>query len=89
MKPRVVVLLAVSLLLSTVMLAQAYSGDTTLLYRVEPGAAAGGAYWLSGLAWQISGSADSEEYRLADPAAPAGSGSGCCCTYLPSVCRGR
>ena len=60
------------------------------------GAASGGGYRLTGLTgdpsqggtWQVRGGASGGSYRLDAPAATSSYvGSGCCCTYLPSLMR--
>jgi len=76
--------LLVFLLVSTAILVGASGGSATSLYIVEPGAATGGGYQLTGLVWQFRGTASNGHYRLVEP---AGSSSGCCCTYLPCVLR--
>ena len=60
------------------------------------GSASGGGYRLTGLApdqlqgdaWQLRGEAGGGHYRLEAPTAVSSYvGSGCCCTYLPSLMR--
>lgn len=56
---------------------------------VQPGTSSGGGYRLASLAWQVSGTAAGGSYALTSPSAPELQGSGCCCTYLPCILRGR
>jgi hypothetical protein len=56
-------------------------------YVVEQGTASGGGYHLTSTTWQARGIASGGGYRLAVPASPAGTGTPCCCTYLPCVLR--
>jgi hypothetical protein len=72
--------LAVLVLLGSVTLAQAGRQPPLSWY------VAGGGYRLTGLAWQVSGTASGGRYRLVGPASP-GEGNQCCCTYLPCVVR--
>jgi hypothetical protein len=76
------------LLLGTVALAQSGGPNPPTLYTVEQGAASGGGYHLTSLAWQVSGEISGENYRLLGPAVPTLRGNGCCCTYLPCILRG-
>lgn len=45
-------------------------------------------YHLTSQTWQISGITSGDGIYLASRAAPAGTGSGCCCTFLPFICNG-
>ena len=56
-------------------------------YAVRMQAAAGGAYHLDGGGWQVRGAAGGPGYRLEVVASPAGTGTPCCCTYLPCILR--
>jgi hypothetical protein len=92
MKTRRVILMAVVALLFLSTGALAQPGG---LYTVEQGVASGGGYHLTSLTlpsvpgptWQVSGTASGGNYRLFAPPAPASTGSGCCCTYLPCATR--
>ena len=76
------------LLLTGIALAQGGGHGPTTLYTVEPGAASGGLYHLTGLTWQVDGTVGGGGYRLS-PTAPRLRGSGCCCTYLPCILLGN
>jgi hypothetical protein len=71
------------LLVGTTALAQSSGPDVVTGYMVEQGAASGGAYRLTALAWRVSGTASGGGYRLLEPTSVTLRGSGCCCTYLP------
>ena len=77
------------LLLGTVAPTRSGGHDPPVWRTVEQGAASGGGYRLTSLAWQVSGAASGGEYRLLGPAGPASSEDGCCCTYVPCVLRGQ
>jgi hypothetical protein len=82
----VAMLLTMALLMASVAFAQ--TGPNLPGLTVAPaGAASGGRYRLSSLAWQVKGSAAGGGYLLQGPVQPALNGSGCCCTYLPCVLR--
>ena len=89
MKTRAAILVAIValLLLGTVALAQSGGPAPSTWYTVEQGAASGGGYRLTVLAWQVEGSASGGGYRLLGPASPTLRGNGCCCAYLPCVVR--
>ena len=75
------------LLLATVALAQSGGHNPPTWYTVEQGAASGGRYYLTSLAWRASGTAGGGGYRLLGPASPTLTGNGCCCTYLPCMLK--
>ncbi len=55
-------------------------------YGVQPGTAAGGVYQLatgSGADWSVRGTASGGAYRLEVVGAMRGTGTPCCCSYLP------
>jgi len=79
--------IVILVLWGTVVVAQPDGTDSSQRYMVEPGEAAGGGYRLTGLAWQVSGTARGGSYSLLCPHAPSLRGSGCCCTYLPATMR--
>lgn len=81
---RVVVLAGIVAMLLLATLAQA---QVPAQYSVESGTAAGGNYYLSTLTWQSCGKVSGGGYSLSAPAAAAGIGSGCCCTFLPVSVR--
>ena len=56
-------------------------------YMVENRGAVGAGYQLTGLVWQVTGTASGGNYQLLCPAASTQRGSGCCCTYLPITLR--
>jgi hypothetical protein len=87
-KTGIAVLLALVVLLLIGSVAPARSnGPQSAQYVVAPGAASGGSYRLTVQAWQVSGVASSERYHLLSPASPAGTGTPCCCAYLPCVLK--
>jgi hypothetical protein len=79
-----VAILVCALLLAGVVVAQSGAGP---LYAVARGTASGGHYRLTSPSWQVSGAASGTGYHLANPSSPAGTGTPCCCTYLPCVRR--
>lgn len=97
MKARIVIVaLAACLLLGSLALWQAQAGvlaqssgpPAPAQYVVAQGAAAGGGYRLTGQAWQARGVTGGGKYRLTVvPLSPAGTGTPCCCTYLPCALR--
>jgi hypothetical protein len=68
-------------------LAQASGPPGPAQYVVAQGAASGGGYRLTGQTWQVRGVADGGGYRLAVSLSPAGTGTPCCCIYLPCALR--
>ena len=88
MKARIVLLVAalVFLLLGGAVPAQSGKMDAQPVYTVAQGSAAGGSYYLTGDAWQVTGIAAAPAYRLGE--AWPSQGAGCCCTYLPCLMRG-
>jgi hypothetical protein len=56
-------------------------------YTVGKGVLSGGHYRLTGPTWRVRGTVGGGVYRLLEPATPASSENGCCCTYLPCVLR--
>jgi hypothetical protein len=103
MKTRTAILIAfvALLLLGSVALAQPDDRTSGTWFCVEPASAAAQGYRLTsvtlrqgfgklnpsaqGSAWRVSGTASGGGYRLLE--APALTGSGCCCTYLPLIRR--
>jgi hypothetical protein len=103
MKTRTAILIAIAalLLLGSVALAQPDNRTPGRWFCVEPASAAAQGYRLTsvtlrqpfdfaqgsaqGSAWRVSGTASGGGYRLLE--APALTGSGCCCTYLPLIRR--
>ncbi|MBN1814877.1 MAG: hypothetical protein JXA14_23760 [Anaerolineae bacterium] len=61
------------------------NGPPPAQYIVAQGTASGGSYYLTSQAWRVGGVASSEEYHLVSPASPTGTGTPCCCAYLPCV----
>lgn len=82
-----IVALLLGLFLLGVGPARSDSPDQLTGYRVEWGTASGGGYHLISTAWQVQGVAGGGEYHLAGPLILAGTGTPCCCTYLPCVQR--
>ena len=89
MKMRIVILLTIIALLlgGSVAMAQSSGQDPPVLYAVRQGVIAGEGYHLTSLTWQVSGAASGTGYHLANPSSPAGTGTPCCCTFLPCVLR--
>jgi hypothetical protein len=88
MKQRMMLTVIVFLvLLGSVVIAQPSRPDSSQPHTVDNGVAVGGGYQLTGLVWQVTGTATGGNYRLLSPAAPTLRGSGCCCTYLPVLMR--
>jgi hypothetical protein len=57
-------------------------------YAVQPGTAAGGAYQLKGADWSVRGTASGGNYQLDVVNAASGTGTPCCCSYLPCLLKG-
>jgi len=57
----------------------------TIQYVVTQGMAFGGSYRLTNPTWQASGTAEGAGYQLTVSLSPSGTGTPCCCTYLPCV----
>lgn len=52
------------------------------------GDSAQAVYHLSGAVWQVQGVSGGEGYKLATlPLSPGGTGTQCCCTYLPCLLK--
>ena len=87
-KTRIAVLLAIVVLLLIGSVAPAQSnGPPPAQYIVALGTVSGGSYRLTSQVWQVGGVASSERYHLVSPASPTGTGTPCCCTYLPCVLK--
>lgn len=56
-------------------------------YAVRGGILAGGGYRLTCLRLPAADTMSGDGYHLLSLARPEGSGSGCCCTYLPCILR--
>jgi hypothetical protein len=87
---RLIAIVAVLLLVGVVLLASAPlmaqgGGPGGACYGIQASVAAGGGYQLSSLVWQVSGATSGGRYSLTVPQAPSLRGSGCCCTYLPTM----
>jgi hypothetical protein len=85
MKTRIAILLVFligALLVTGIVLAQGGVGA-----RPDITALSGGHYRLVSVGVQADVVASGGGYTLLQPAASAGQGSGCCCTYLPCVLR--
>jgi hypothetical protein len=89
MKPQTAILVirAALVLLSGFALAQSEGQPPSSPYAVEPGTMSGAGYQLTGLTWQVSGTATGATYRLDWVGSPELRGSGCCCTYVPLAVR--
>jgi hypothetical protein len=79
------VALALTLLVSDIVLAQGGSGGTVAA-QSDAATLSGGRYRLVSTSAQANVIASGGEYRLLGPASPSG-GNQCCCTYLPCVLR--
>jgi hypothetical protein len=83
MKARIIFLLV----LLTLFCATGAVAWSAARYQVEAGTIAGGAYRLTSAGMPASPVSAGGGYILLGPSAPAGQGSGCCCTYLPCALR--
>jgi hypothetical protein len=77
------------LLLVFVLLSTGAAALSAPRYEVQAATLAGGGYQLTTSESQIDNVAAGGAYRLLGPAAPELRGSGCCCTYLPCILRGK
>ena len=68
-------------------LAQSSGPPSLAGYAVQQGTVSGGGYLLASTTWQARGTASGGGYRLASPLALAGTGTPCCCIYLPCLLR--
>jgi hypothetical protein len=82
----IVLLIVVLLLLGGAALAQSRE-PPPVQYAVAQGAVSGGHYRLASQAWQVRGVADGDGYHLMVLLGPTGTGTPCCCNYLPCVLR--
>jgi hypothetical protein len=89
MKVQIVTLIVVLALLlaGSVAMAQSSGQGLPVLYTVRQGVMAGEGYHLASLTWQVSGAASGTGHRLASSSSPAGTGTQCCCSYLPCMLR--
>lgn len=64
--------------------------DAAANYAVQAGTAAGGAYQLATgeMSWSVRGATGGGSYRLNLVSAVRGTGTPCCCSYLPCVLKG-
>jgi hypothetical protein len=83
----VIAFIAIALLLVSGVVAEAQPGGKAppVSYQVELGTVSGGRYHLASLAWRVDGLVSGRGYRLVNLTAPALSGNGCCCTFLPCL----
>jgi hypothetical protein len=79
--------LALAFVVGSVALAQPDEQKAPPRYAVERGVATGGGYRVAGLAWRITGPSSGREYRVASLVDSQLTDTGCCCLYLPFVCR--
>ncbi len=88
MKTRIAVLIALIavLVLGSVALAQA-AVHNPIVANDASASRIGDSYQVTGGVWQARRAASGGPYRLLDPAAPALTGNGCCCLFLPCVMR--
>lgn len=89
MKRRTIVcfLLVLGLLFTGAALAGSSNPLPASGYNVSAKSISGQGYHLSGLSWQATGSLHAPGYTLTSPSAPSGSGTMCCCNYIPCVVR--
>jgi hypothetical protein len=89
MKARIKILLVgVALLLGgSVALAQSSEPGPSRVYTIPQGVIVGEGYHLTSLTWQVSGVTSGTGYHLASPSSPTGTGTQCCCSYLPCMMR--
>jgi hypothetical protein len=87
MKTRTIILFAILALLfiSSTALAQSNGSSPQVGYAVNQGTASGGHYRLANRTCQMHGLASGGGYSLAGPAGTAGTGTPCCCSYLPVI----
>lgn len=83
---RITVLVTAALLCAALVLATVAAAAGPPGYVVK-GTASGGRYHLVATRWQASGIAGGGGYRLVSPVSPTGTGTPCCCNYLPCVLR--
>ena len=84
----IVSLVVVLLLLGGATLAQSRE-PLPVQYAVTQGATvSGGLYRLTSQAWQVRGAADGDGYHLTVLLEPTGTGTPCCCSYLPCMLKG-
>ena len=64
--------------------------DPAAVYAVQAGTAAGGAYRLASgwQDWSVRGAASGGSYRVEVVGAARGTGTPCCCSYLPCALKG-
>jgi hypothetical protein len=86
MKTRIAILVAVAALLLLGSAALAWS-DVRAPIAASNVQATTQTYHLTSQTWQVSGTASGDGFQLVSVTAPALNGSGCCCTYLPFICR--
>ena len=53
------------------------------------GVAAGGNYRLAVQTWQVRGATEGGNYQLAAPTSLMGTGTPCCCVFIPCVLRNK
>jgi hypothetical protein len=97
MKTRTIILLAIVALLLVGGVALRQAQDSALAQSsgplelagnaVKQSATSGGHYRLVSTSWQVSGVSSGGGYQLAVSLSPVGTGTPCCCTYLPCVLR--
>jgi hypothetical protein len=89
MKMRIVILIVVLALLLGGSAAMARSSEqgSPALRAAQQDMMSGEGYHLTRLTWQVSGAASGTGYSLVSPGGPTGTGTQCCCSYLPCVLR--
>lgn len=78
-------ILIVLFLLNSTILAQSYWTRSPSRYIVHPGTTSSGKYKLTNPIWFPSGETDGGGYRLDILFRTLGTGTPCCCIYLPCL----
>lgn len=89
MKARIVILIVVLVFLfaGSVATAQPNGQGPSVLYTVQQGVMGSESYHLTSLTWEVGGVVSGTGYHLTSPSSPAGTGTPCCCSYLPCIVR--
>lgn len=87
MKAQTVILLTMVALLLVSSVALTQPGEPSRY--VVRGVASGAHYRLVVVTWQVRGEVSGAGYYLVVPLSPTGTGTPCCCIYLPCVLRNQ
>jgi hypothetical protein len=85
MKTRIIILFVVVALIVVGSEALAQFSSSQPWHFVKPGTTSGGHYRLSAQVLHASGVASGGGYQLTSLSIPSGTGTPCCCNYLPCV----